>query len=120
VPWRLTIRSGPRVARSRFSSLEEALDALQARGRELAEAAPRQTASTSGLGRRYAPVEQVIARLELAGPQRLSPSVQAGLDVRGDGSTEAFVGRLRRQVVESRQGEDSFATLGRAVRDRLS
>jgi hypothetical protein len=117
VPWRLTIRSGPRVARSRFSTLEEALDALQARGRELAGTAPGRVVDAKI--RRFEPVQQVVARLELAGPQRLSPSVQAGLDVRGDGSTEAFLGRIRRQVVESRRGEDSYAALGRAVRDRL-
>jgi hypothetical protein len=117
--WRLTVRSGPKVARTRFDTLDEALRALRVRGQELSEAAPRRTKSTSGLGRRYAPVDQVTARLELAGPQRLSPSVRAGVDVRGDGSTEAFMGRVRRQLIESRRGEDVFAALGRTVRDRL-
>ena len=116
MPWRLTVRSGPRVARTRFDTLDEALKALRTRGHELAETAPRRTVDAKI--KRFDPVQQVVARLELAGPQRLSPSVQAGLDVRGDGSTEAFLGRIRRRVIEPRRGEDPYAALGRVVRDR--
>jgi hypothetical protein len=114
VPWRLTVRSGPRVARTRFDTLDEALKTLRASARELAEAAPGRAVDAKI--RRFEPGQQVVARLELAGPQRLSPSVQAGLDVRGDGSTEAFLGRIRRRVIEPRRGEDSYAALGRVVR----
>jgi hypothetical protein len=117
VPWRLTVRSGPRVARTRFDTLDGALEALRACGRELADTAPRGTLDTKI--KRFDPVQQVVARLELAGPQRLSPSVQAGLDVRGDGSTEPFLGRLRRRVIQARRGEDSYEALDRVVRDRV-
>ena len=69
--------------------------------------------------RRIAPVQQVRARLELAGPSRL----RAGIDVRGDGSAEAWTGWLRRQVVEQRAGEehqepDVHGDLWRRQRDR--
>jgi hypothetical protein len=117
VPWRLTVRSGPRVARTRFDTLDEALKALRAGGRELADTAPRRAVDAKI--KRFDPVQQVVARLELAGPQRLSPTVRAGLDVRGDGSTEPFQGRIRRRVIEPRRGEDSYAALGRVVRDRV-
>ena len=64
---------------------------------------------------RYAPDEQVIARIELAGPQKRLTRVHAGIDVRGDGSTEAYVGRVRRQALESGSDEDAIAALRRAV-----
>jgi len=117
VPWRLTVRSGPRVTRERFDGLEQALAALQGHAASLIDAAPGRAIDAKI--RRFEPVQQVVARLELAGPQRLSPSVQAGLDVRGDGSTEAFLGRIRRRLIEPRRGEDPYAALGRAVRQAL-
>jgi hypothetical protein len=107
------VRAGPRVERRRFDGLEQALAALEQRGRELARSAPDEVVDAKI--RRFEPVEQVLARLELAGPERLIPSVRAGVDVRGDGSTEAFQGRIRRTVLDQRPGEDAFAALRRAL-----
>jgi hypothetical protein len=65
--------------------------------------------------KRFDPAEQVVARIELAGPQRLLPSIQAGLDVHGDGSVKAFTGRVRRQAIEVRKRETAVDALRRHV-----
>jgi hypothetical protein len=111
----LTVRAGPRVERVRFDDLDQALLALEARARELAGNAPRRPLDIKV--QRFEPAQQVTARVELAGPERLVPSVRGGVDVRGDGSTEAYVGRVRREVLEQRRGETPFRALSRALRD---
>jgi hypothetical protein len=113
VPWTLTVRAGPRVDRSRYGDLEQALDALERRARELARDAPRDEVDAKI--KRFEPVEQVSARIELAGPERLLPAVHAGVDVRGDGSTEAYRGRVKRELIEQRKGESPFDALRRVL-----
>lgn len=107
----VTERVGPRVQRARFDDLDAALHAIEARGRELSQetGAP---ALKPALMRRFDPVQQVMARLELSGPGRL----RAGIDVRGDGSTEGYTGRMRRRLVEQHGGETAYDALRRALR----
>lgn len=111
--WKLTVRTGPKVERERFGELVAALDTIEARARALAADAPERVVDVRY--KRFEPVQQVIARLELTGPERLLPSVAAGIDVRGDGSTEAYVGRVRRAVIEQRKGETPYKALRRVV-----
>jgi hypothetical protein len=113
MPWRLTVRDGPRVVRARHGSLEQALDALAAEVVRL-QARPERAAIDLKL-RRFEPVAQVVARAELSGPQRLAPHVRAGVDVRGDGSVEAWTGRTSRQVLAQQDGESAVAALRRAL-----
>jgi hypothetical protein len=106
----LTIRSGARVRKEHFGELADALGAMEECGRELEEGADAHTVGGK-LIRRIEPVQQVVARLELAGPGRL----RAGVDVRGNGSTEAFTGRLRRRLLEQRRGESAYEALRREL-----
>ena len=104
--WQLTLRVGPKVRKSSTESLDEAIDALRAG----LQAAPRRETVDLRV-RSFEPVQQVAARGELAGPRR----ARGGVDVRGDGSAEAFTGKLRRQVVEPEPGEDAFSALRRVL-----
>jgi hypothetical protein len=107
--YRLTIRVGPRVGRERFDDLDAALDALEQHGRDAERGAHAKPVSTI-IGRDYEPVQQVAARLELSGR-----GVRAGVDVRGDGSSEAFTGRVRRRLVVQQAGESPYAALRREL-----
>jgi hypothetical protein len=108
--YRVTIRHGARVERERHDALAAALAAIEARGEALADDAA--AAPVGGrMMRRIDPVQQVAARIELAGPGRL----RAGVDVRGDGSAEAWTGRLRRRLVTQRRGETPYAALRREL-----
>ena len=106
----LKTRTGARVERDRFDELAPALAALERRGEELQGEASARTIDLK-LGRKFEPVQQVFARLELAGPGRL----HAGVDVRGDGSVEAWTGRLRRRLIDQLPRESAYAALRRTL-----
>lgn len=107
----LTLRSGPRVQRTHFADLGTALDRLQDWVDEQAGNADREAIDLRV--RRFEPIQQVAARGELVGPRRL----RGGIDVRGDGSSEAYTGRWRRRLVQPRSGESATAALRRALSD---
>jgi len=86
---------------------------LEARVAELADKAARDPAETRL--RRYAPEQQVVARLELSGPERRLSTLRAGVDVRGDGSCEAYTGRVRRRLLDQAPGEDPVAAIRRML-----
>jgi hypothetical protein len=104
----VTIRRGGKVERERYDELDRALDVIEARGRELEREAEARPVGGVVM-RRLDPVQRVTARLELSRPR-------GGIDVRGDGSSEAYTGRLRRRLVEQREGESAYDALRRAAR----
>lgn len=114
--WTLTVRAGARTRRVRHDSLDEALAALGVAVEQLAVETRRQTVN---LGvRRFEPVQQVAARAELRGPGRLWGGSHGGIDIRGDGSQEAFIGRARRELVSPEVDESPVAALGRLLAQR--
>ena len=98
------------MRKRRHERLGDALEEVERIAGELADDADSPPAG-GVLIRRLDPVQQVIGGIELSGPDRL----RAGVDVRGDGSCEAFTGRVRRTLVDQLDGETAFAALRRAV-----
>jgi hypothetical protein len=108
--YRVVVRSGGEVRKDGYQELASALDAIERAGAELADGAAARPVGGS-LVRRLEPVQQVVGRVELRGPSRL----RAGVDVRGDGSSEAFTGRVRRTLIEQRGGESAYEALRREL-----
>jgi hypothetical protein len=111
-PWKLKLRIGPRIVDERADTLPEALQDLRISLTAVAAEAPGEPAST--VFREYEPVQQVIARGEIKGPG----GVRAGIDVRGDGSSEAWTGRFSKAVVVQEPGEDAYQALERVLGDQ--
>ena len=105
----VTVRHGPKVTRERYDQLEAALTALEAGMDDLSHRARRAPVDLSY--KRFEPVQQVAARGEISGPRRL----HGGIDIRGDGSAEAYTGKVRRRLVEQRDGESPCDALRRAL-----
>jgi hypothetical protein len=107
--YRIKVRRGPRVEKLEAATLDEALALLEAKARAAADGPRRQAVDLKV--RRFEPVQQVAARAELAGPGRL----RAGIDVRGDGSAEAWTGRVRRRLIAAEAGESPYDALRRVL-----
>jgi len=106
--YRVVVRSGPKVDKHAADTLDAALELLERHARD-AQTGPRRETVDLHV-RRFEPVQQVAARAEIRGG-----GLRAGVDVRGDGSAEAWTGRVRRRVVEAREGEDAYAALRRVL-----
>jgi hypothetical protein len=108
VSWQVVVRSGSRVEKLRADTLGEALELLETEVRVAANTARRPEVDVRF--RRFTPAQQVAVRAELRGP-----GPRAGFDVRGDGSVQAWTGRLRRRQVEPVGGETAYEALRRAL-----
>ena len=104
----LTIRREGGAEKHRFDALPAALDALELEARAFANT--ERTSSAQGLLRTFEPTELVALRVEVSGR-----GIRAGADVRGDGSAEAFTGRVRRNLVPQQTGESPYDALRRVL-----
>jgi hypothetical protein len=111
--WTLTVRDGPRVGHKRFETPGEAIDAMERELDELAPTARRRAIQVPG--KRFEATRQVAVRAEIAGPGGWLSGPRGGVDMRGDGSTEAYTGRLRRRLVELQPGETPYDGLRRGL-----
>lgn len=102
------IRREGKTERFSRDKLDTAVDVLEFELRAIAQASRPEP--VSGIGHRYEPGELVVVRGEIAGR-----GVRAGVDVRGDGTAQAFTGRVRRRLVTPHDGESAYAALRRTL-----
>ena len=110
-PYRVILRRRGTPEKHSYATLVEALDALETELRADATEMRAHQHDEHALGKTYSPAEQVAVRGELRGPRGL----RAGIDVRGDGEAEAYVGLVRRRLVERFPREDAYAALRRTL-----
>ncbi|MBJ7328794.1 MAG: hypothetical protein JHC95_02785 [Solirubrobacteraceae bacterium] len=105
----MTIRIGPKVRKLRAESAARAVDLLED-GLVGAEARREEI---NALTRTYSPQQQVAARGEIASAR--FGGTRAGVDIRGDGSSEAYTGKVTRRLIEQQDGESAFDALRRTL-----
>ena len=110
--WRLVIRHGSRVKRESFDNLNDAIEAMERRSREIQEEGPLTTVKAL---RDFEPGQQVHARLELSTGGILRGR-EAGLDVMGDGALVPYTGVVRKRKLEASGDRSAFD----AVREALA
>ena len=108
--YRVTARKGPKVERERYDDANQALAAVERHAAEL-ERTAHARATGGRLIRRFEPVQQVVGRVEIRG----AAGLRGGIDVRGDSSSEAYTGGMRRALVTQRDGESASAALRRVL-----
>ena len=103
------IRHGSRVKRESFDNLDDAIEGMERRSKEIQSEGPLTAVKTL---RDYEPGQRVHARLELSTGGVLRGR-EAGLDVMGDGAFVVFEGGVRREQLEL-GGESPWAVVRRA------
>src|SRR4051812_2462318 len=104
-------RRGGQTDKRAFPTLAEAVDDIETELRAAATLAAGDPRVERALGRDYEPAQQVAVRGEVRGPRRL----RAGIDVRGDGSSEAWTGVVRRRLIAMRDHDDAWSALRREL-----
>ena len=106
------IRSGSQVERRQADTVNDALEIVERAGRALAAAPRRQVVDLRY--RKFEPSEQVAHRIELARAGMLKRGL-GGIDVRGDGTLQAWTGWTRRRPIDPDGNETVYQALRRAL-----
>lgn len=110
----LKYRTGPRVLKERPASIDELFTRTGELLVECVASAPG--GEVKAPFRNYDAIEVVHGRIELSiADGRFGSKTRGGIDVRRDGSAEAFLGRTSRSVIESRPGENLVDALRREL-----
>ncbi len=109
----LKLREGPKVTRIRCATIDELFDQVERQSEEMSDRADGE--AVSSMFREYEAIELVHGRIEVTIADSPFKHRRGGIDVRRDGSIEAFVGRTSRTVVEPTPGE----TIPQALRREL-
>lgn len=109
----LKVREGSQVTRQRFAAPDELFEAVERISEEMSDRADRQPVKS--MFRDYEAIELVHGRVEVSIATGRFKHRRGGVDVRRDGSIEAYVGRTNRTVVEPTPGE----TIPQALRREL-
>jgi hypothetical protein len=110
----LKVRVAGKVAKFSFASVDELFA-------KLADELKAQIEDTRGLGtvgsplKSYEAVEIVHSRLEIAIPQGGMKKRRGGIDVRRSGEAEAWLGGVRKQLIEPWGGESPIDALRREI-----
>lgn len=111
--YRLLVRTSGKVETHETATLADGVALLESEVR--AAGRGDRPAAVDLRYRRFDPGDQVAARIELSGPGRWRPRVRVGVDVRGDGTLQAWSGRVGRTPLEPAEGESAFDALRRRV-----
>lgn len=103
----VTVHEQGKRSRASYASLDEALEAVAA---EVSARSGTRASTVRAFTREVEPGDQVIARIELHGPR-----AHGGVDLRGDGTAQAFTGRWARRPVASPGRETAPQALRRAL-----
>lgn len=110
--WKLTIRDGSDVRRTKYDDLGAALEEARKAIDDVLSRGPLKKIKAI---RDYEPEIQVKARVEISGKGLFSPPT-AGVDVRGDNSLVAYSGAVARRPLEA----ESSGQAVEAMREALS
>jgi hypothetical protein len=112
--WKLTVRHASEVTHQEFDDLDSAIAVMQTKAEEIRGEGP--LAPSSAL-REFSPADQVHARLQISG-NGLLHRLNAGVDVKGDGSLLAFRGTLKREELAPSEAKSPFEAVRETLSDR--
>jgi len=98
--YKLTVRQGPRVAREKFESLDDAVAAMERRVMDIRSEGPPEAKKVF---REYEPGVQVAGRVSISTGGFFRGGQEAGVDVMGDGTLVAYEGGVRRDELDPGQ-----------------